>query len=576
MKDTRSASQVMFGFLPEQTVDVRGGVWKVKRWRDPEVERSVHAEGLRAELRRLVSPWQRAGNDDGMAADMDRGVDVIVHRVSRDNGVQLEPYPRAWVCKGCDRVHGAPDAPCPCGDRRSRGQMPFVGFHEACGALAEPPLPRCPTHGQVKVVWPGTASAREIRFECPVPGCGRGVLRRGLGRRSCDCGGGDMTFTVHRAASVYTPRTCVIVNPPTREKVRALTEAGGPTRALEWVVSGMDERGPTGGRRTREAVERELRASGLPEAAIAAALQAMERDGHFAAAAAPLDLPPAPRAAAEEAAVTMALSVAEARDTVAAMLARSAGKPGLAELYGRRYPAALARAGLYAVDLIDRFPVLTAQFGFTRGSPEPGAGRLRPFRDREGRYTLHGELAETEALLVRLAPRRVVEWLRLRGHAALPVCPDDRSARIAILRHATVPSPGSDAGVDPVGADLLALIHSYAHRFVRQAAVFAGIDRNALSELLVPLHLGFYVYAAARGDFVLGGLQAVFESELNSLLDAVVGDEHRCALDPGCATAGGACPACLHLGEPSCRYFNRFLNRGTLFGQTGYIDGPLP
>jgi len=114
-------------------------------------------------------------------------------------------------------------------------------------------------------------------------------------------------------------------------------------------------------------------------------------------------------------------------------------------------------------------------------------------------------------------------------------------------------------------------VHSYAHRFIRLAAVYAGIDRNALSELLVPLHLGFYVYSASSGDFVLGGLQAVFESDLHGLLAAVVQDEHRCPLDPGCLHSGGACMACLHLGEPSCRYYNRFLDRSTLNGLGGYL-----
>ena len=63
--------------------------------------------------------------------------------------------------------------------------------------------------------------------------------------------------------------------------------------------------------------------------------------------------------------------------------------------------------------------------------------------------------------------------------------------------------------------------------------------------MLVPSHLGFFVYAAARGDFVLGGLQAVFETELDRLLDEFVGGEHRCAMDPGCTKiAAHALPAC--------------------------------
>jgi hypothetical protein len=70
---------------------------------------------------------------------------------------------------------------------------------------------------------------------------------------------------------------------------------------------------------------------------------------------------------------------------------------------------------------------------------------------------------------------------------------------------------------------------------------------------------------------VLGGLQAVFENDLDHLLRDVVHSEHRCALDPGCATAGGACMACLHLGEPSCRYFNNYLGRSYLQGPAGYL-----
>jgi hypothetical protein len=79
------------------------------------------------------------------------------------------------------------------------------------------------------------------------------------------------------------------------------------------------------------------------------------------------------------------------------------------------------------------------------------------------------------------------------------------------------------------------------------------------------------VYAASRGDFVLGGLQAVFETSLNRFLDDFFTGEWRCALDPGCRSGGGACMACLHLGEPSCRWFNRFLDRSTLFGEQGFL-----
>jgi hypothetical protein len=106
---------------------------------------------------------------------------------------------------------------------------------------------------------------------------------------------------------------------------------------------------------------------------------------------------------------------------------------------------------------------------------------------------------------------------------------------------------------------------------IRTLAAFAGIERDALAEYLVPNHLSAIVYAAARGDFVLGGLQAVFETALDRFLDAFITGEVRCPLDPGCRSGGGACVACLHLGEPSCRWYNRFLNRATLFYAGGYL-----
>jgi hypothetical protein len=95
-------------------------------------------------------------------------------------------------------------------------------------------------------------------------------------------------------------------------------------------------------------------------------------------------------------------------------------------------------------------------------------------------------------------------------------------------------------------------------------------------EFLVPQHCGFFIYAATRGDFVLGGLQAVFETELDSFLSELASLDLRCPLDPGCMRIDGACMACLHLGEPSCRYYNGYLNRQTLVGPGGYNTRHCP
>jgi hypothetical protein len=419
----------------------------------------------------------------------------------------------------------------------------------------------------VRIKLPGTASAAEIKFECPV--CEQ-LLRRGFGFPSCQCGQGRLTFNVHRAASVYTPRTIVVVNPPSLERARRLSGAGGARRALTWVVNGMKQRSADQMPLTGGGLKQQLIDQGISEAVAASIVQQAVESGQLGRQDEQIDLPPESVTAAEEQAVTLATGVMEARREVAD-LARDvtpASEAGIAFL--QRYPRALREARLEAVELIDKFPVLTGNFGYTRGDSSPGATRLVPFRDRNGRYIVYGDVAQTEALLFRLRPADVASWLHERGLIVDPES-DETKARLQILRSAVVPAPGDSTGGNDTGRELLTLVHSYAHRMIRSLSVFAGVERHSLSELLVPLHCAFIVYAAARGDFVLGGLQAVFEDDLDRLLREVTRGDSRCPLDPGCARGGGACVACLHIGEPSCRYFNRSLDRSVLTGRAGYL-----
>lgn len=569
MKEHRSASQILFGFLPEQTVDLQGRIWRVRKWRNPLLQH-VDEATLRRELIRLASPWTHEDKDGDYARHLRQGQDVAVLSLSRDNGITVEPFPEIWMCRVCKRMADSALNACKCGSKNRFGQLPFVHYH-SCGALRAPFVPKCQEHQDARVVLPGTASAGEIRFECPV--CKR-VLRRGLGFPRCQCGDETpMATNVHRAASVFTPRTVVIVNPPSPEKVKKLTAAGGADRALAWILGGMEAERVEDIRLTRAGLLQQLIDTGVPRATAEAMVEMAAKDEKFDQSNGDLGLEADRLAAAHEQAVTVALALSEGRSRFDDLVRSTEAWSELGSLYRDRYAPALKQAKLEAVELVDTFPVLTGCFGYTRGVSAPGSSRLVPFRDvGTGRYVVYGDVSRTEALFIRLAPAAVARWLKRRGHT-LPDWDDARSARLAILAAAEVPAPGAVPGKRTVGSDVLTLVHSYSHRLIRRVAVIAGIDRNALSELLVPLHLGFFVYAAARGDFVLGGLQAAFESELDKLLMDAVGSDHRCALDPGCKRAGAACVACLHLGEPSCRYFNAFLDRRTLSSVDGYLRG---
>ena len=567
MKELRSASQILFGFLPEQTVDLGGKVWKVKEWRYA-TRYNLDDSALRQELLRLAAPWEGARTDNGFCKHLRSGNDIDVMRLDRRNGVVAESFPDLWMCKACFRLHGTMVTQChPSCKSKRIGQLPFVAYHD-CGAIYTPYIKKCDTHKQVRVHLPGSSSAAEITFSCPE--CNK-FLQKGFGFANCRCGNGPLKYNVHRASSVFTPRSVVIVNPPSPQRVRQLAAAGGPERALNWVLDGCTTKRYDEVGTTKESLATALLSQGFTNAVVARMVAEAEKSGELTPSRGFDQLSGMPLEEASRAAVTLAMALDLSRIRLEDLAKGATGRwADLARLYEQVYPAELARGGIAAVDLIDKFPILTGNYAYTRGDPAPGTTHLQPFRNRN-RYVVYADVAETEALMIRLRPTLVAQWLASLGFSLAPWT-DERSAHLSILSDLTIPAPGTAGTTGSVGDAILRLIHSFSHRVIRRASVFAGIDRNALSELLIPHHLSFVVYAAARGDFVLGGLQAVFETELHSLLKEVVLADHRCALDPGCAHSGGACMACLHIGEPSCRYFNQFLSRSALFGAKGYLQ----
>lgn len=563
MRAERSATQILFGHLPGQTIDMHGGVWKVTEWRNPRYQR-VDSTALRNELLRLARPWAATDRDGGFVRRLQSGDPIRVLSVDLANGVSVERFPEIFQCRVCNRIPKRRTKECVCG-ASSWGQLHFVGYH-TCGEIQEPWIPRCKAHDQVKVLFPGSSDARQIRFLCPV--C-RTELRRGFGFNQCSCGNGTLSYNVHRAASVFTPRSFAIVNAMSPEKVAAIRAAGGEERALAWVLDGMPESGMEGVLVDIDSLIDDLVAKGI-DRKIAEQMASLGAAEGAVATSAPTEGLPAGGTMLDEA-VMIVSAVSESRLTPQNLIERTDEHDAIGLKYRAAYTLAIARAGLESIELIDRFPVLTGHYGYTRGDQDPGAALLRTWRDSRSRQqVVYADLHETEALFVRLDPMRVRRWLADRGHPIGPAT-NAKEARRAILECAIPPAPGTEIDAPSAGADLLALVHSYSHRMIRQLSVLAGLDRNSLAELLAPSHAGFFVYAAARGDFVLGGLQAVFETELDRLLAEFVGGEHRCAMDPGCTKTGAACVACLHVGEPSCRYFNRFLDRRTLTGPAGYL-----
>jgi hypothetical protein len=568
MRELRSPNQILFSHLPEQTVDLRGRVWKVDRWKNP-LPLPVDQEAVRRRLLGAVEIWRANGQDNDFAAALHQQRAIEVVGVNPDEGVKVDAFPDLWRCQNCRRVQRKPGR-CVCGVD-SWAQLHFVAFHE-CGWSDAPTVPRCPQHNQTRVDHSDSSSVRDLRFSCPV--CDR-QLSSGLGGgRPCPgCGQPAVIVNVHRAASVYTPQPFTMVNPARPKNLQDLMLRGGMDGCLRWVLADMPTPRPESAGATQQSIFEALLVAGVDKAFAQQQAAAMAASGGLPAAAAPLPLTETVREDAEGSALEVALALYEGRRSASALATAPAGED-LLRIYRDQYPPALRTAGLSEVDHVERFPILRGVFGYTRGGKPAGETRLVGFSGRSHSIRVHADANETEALYIRLDPVRVAAWLQDRG--LISDAPQDAAdARLAVLQAMTVPSRADDDQEQNVGTAVLTLLHSYAHRFIRQLAVLAGVDRESLAEYLVPEHLSLFVYATPRGDFVLGGLQAVFETELDRVLDLQVGAETRCPLDPGCDRSSGACLACLHIGEPSCSHYNRFLDRKSLFGAQGYLRQDL-
>ncbi|MBG9887299.1 hypothetical protein ABE10_12340 [Bacillus toyonensis] len=570
MRDTRSPSQVLFSHLPAQTTDIKSRIWKVQTWLNPLTLR-VDTDGVRQRLLSAIDPWRAQGNDNGLSNQLHQGKTIEVVGVNPEQGVKVDAWPNVWRCQSCRRVTNS-KGQCACGNK-TWAQLHFVGFHE-CGYLGEPFVPKCPEHNQVLVKHSSSSSVRDLEFECPI--CHR-ALQKGLGAgRPCPgCKQPGLTFNVHRAASVYTPHTFTMVNPARPEHLQALLADGGREKSLRWVLSEMQTARPEKLAPTRQSMIDSFVQQGLPLAAAEAAVQAAidAGAGHLDEPVHLLDISPLRQEEAEATALEVALATYEGRRTASQLPGDPVGA-NLRAIYEDKYAPAIHRAGLVDVDHVDRFPILRGVFGYTRGGKPVGESRLVAYQGRQQSIRVYADTNETEALYLRLDPVRVAAWLHRSG--LLKEAPTDPSkARIAIINAAEFPGRGDDVPVQTPGSAVLTLLHTYAHRFIRQLAVLAGVDRESLAEYLVPQHLGVFIYATPRGQFVLGGLQSVFETDLDRLLDLQVDAETRCPLDPGCDRSTGACLACLLIGEPSCSHYNKFLDRKTLFGSNGYLRKEL-
>src|ERR1700742_4089262 len=100
---SRSGSQILRTFLPDQTVDLHGNIYRVTEWSSPSPIQ-VDTDLVRRHLRRDIGAWVDHSTDGGLGADLVRGAPIEVVELDERRGVTVERYPQVWLCQVCKRI----------------------------------------------------------------------------------------------------------------------------------------------------------------------------------------------------------------------------------------------------------------------------------------------------------------------------------------------------------------------------------------------------------------------------------------------------------------------------------------
>lgn len=632
---SRGKQQVLYTYLPTNTIDFQGGsIARIRHVRGNRPE-GINPRFIVERIREDAEAWPeefRPALRDLVLHDADRFVLIDPAEVS------AELYPKVFWCDRCGRVYDLSNqdriprsAECPSCNGGHLSQLRFILVHR-CGEVRPLTPPACQTchgrNGHMALVTHGSERIDEFEWICRRCGTKAGKVNRYIPCPACEWEGPTdivdslrkMRILVHRAGPTFYARSVTLLNIPQRqldgffklgdmwrpvaaakffqlpelanlrlEEFRptavSQNEAGQPGLSKADLDS-LLERQASGELTPEEFIEemQRLRAqraieqrTGSPQGI---AEQLTERSG-------------VPHGTWHRAGQEMLEAVLPSETGIPRDLldVKQTERDRVADYEEARQTA--CRLGLEQLTLLDDFPIVKATYGYTRLEPGPGANtttcqtRLNPFPPQPntgGQIPVFVDDIRADALMLRLNPDRIHRWLQRNGiPIELPSGTDSDLARRAYFVRLFDGVLLRQTLTEDAERMVFGLLHSISHAAVRQAALLCGLDRTSLSEYLLPRTLTVFLYCNHRFGATIGALTSLFEQALLEWLEAIR-DTRRCVYDPVCRERDGACHACIHLSETSCGYFNLNLGRAFLFGGydqalardiVGYFDPTL-
>lgn len=576
LKMSRGRTACLFEFMPEQTYNWQRKEGSFKGTDDvTTAELDIPRGWLKHKLLELIEPFERAANANNAGFPGTAIIESERFDLWEPRRLTGEFFPRTYVCASCsrflERADGHKSVKCSCGG--SATQFNFVEFHK-CGHIAglKPPLCDRGHRKGMRLIGRESRSTSEWRWQCAE--CKR-IAPRGVYRGCPKCRSGQIGVIRADANAVFRAQYVVTVNPPTRGNYSVFASDGAYRAAVAQVLGALPEEGLAG---IENAVNDSGSEAALEEVKKTLVKMGVERgSSQFENMLSNYVSTNASAGDWDKVVNDLGLSKEEVdvlgRDCAELVLAREASPFTIDDLIKQdvsgasrplyeEHAKALGRYNIAEAILLREFPLAYVVAGYTRQENEPKPGvNFSFFNGENGKHAMYGQRVESEAILFRLDPEKVLRWLVDSGAIDDPGAVNPQ----AWIFSRTASVGKFDAPRDPVNAAVLGLVHSVSHRVLTAIASRSGLAPESLSEYLFHRNLTFLIYADTRGSGVLGGLEHVFKNYMGSSLKEM-DEERRCVFDPPCNDDKGSCAICMHLSENSCQRFNADLSRHYLFG----------
>ena len=238
------------------------------------------------------------------------------------------------------------------------------------------------------------------------------------------------------------------------------------------------------------------------------------------------------------------------------------------------FEAIAKKHAISSVQVCGDIPFISCSYGYTRKETEPANGAvLRAFKEeKNGVKNIYATKLRTEGVLFEFDRARILQWLLKNKYieeADAPDLNDDTAVKLWFANNIRPDLIKPFSKIDPAAAPtfyVYSLIHTLSHLLIRSAAGLCGLDKNSISEYVLPGVPAVLVYCQNSQGFNLGALFNIFEAYFDKWIENAFSSAKKCIFDPVCIERYKACTGCLFLNEVSCQHFNHDLDRSLVIG----------